>query len=370
MRILIPIDNNGWFVANPFTSLLPESLTLNGACVSTGRYWLKSNLENFDILNLQWPEHTLPEGLPFIEAVNQLCAVLTRFRQKGAVIATVHNDLPHKNRSTHARYLYESVYDRCDGFVHMGNESKHIMLKNFPKQTLGKSHIVIPHGNYSVFGERRNRLIEKESLGLVDRPTALLIGSLRNSQELLLSYRLMRAVLASGGQVLFAARLVIGNPGVSRFSQLSVRILREVMSSLARGALKLSDQVVVVETPVPSSKMSNIVGAADVLLIPRIHILNSGNVQLGFTYGSVVVGPNVGNVGEILRENGNPVFSSGDSSDKLRKVISEAFKLAHQNLGEANYKVAQDDWAWRKLGQSYIEFFESILAAKSKSSAL
>jgi len=365
MRVLLPIDNNGWFAGNPFSSLLPESLALSGACVSTGKFWLKSNLEAFDILNLQWPEHSLPEGLPFIEAIDQLCSALTRFRQKGVVVATVHNDLPHKNRSTEARHLYESVYACCDGFVHMGRESKHLVLNNFPRQSLDKFHTIIPHGNYSVFGERRNRRTEKERLGLANRPTVLIIGALRNSRELLLSYRLMRAALALDGQVIFAAGLAIGNQGLSSYSRLSNRIFREVVSTLIRGGLKLSSRVVVIGSPVPWSKMSSVVSAADVLLIPRIHSLNSGNVSLGFTYGSVVVGPDAGNIGEILRDSGNPVFSLNDSSEKLCKVVLEAFELADQNLGEANFRIAKDDWAWPKLGRSYIEFFESIRAAKS-----
>ena len=38
-------------------------------------------------------------------------------------------------------------------------------------------------------------------------------------------------------------------------------------------------------------------GAADVVFIQRVKILNSGNLPLGFYYGKVVVGPNLGDVG-------------------------------------------------------------------------
>jgi len=40
MKVLIPVDNVGWFAANPFTQLLPESFARDGACVFTGLHWL------------------------------------------------------------------------------------------------------------------------------------------------------------------------------------------------------------------------------------------------------------------------------------------------------------------------------------------
>lgn len=42
--------------------------------------------------------------------------------------------------------------------------------------------------------------------------------------------------------------------------------------------------------------------ASDVIFIQRKDILNSGNVPLAFLYHKVVVGPKVGNIGELLSE--------------------------------------------------------------------
>lgn len=51
---------------------------------------------------------------------------------------------------------------------------------------------------------------------------------------------------------------------------------------------------------------------ADIALLQRVKILNSGSLPLNFYFGNVVVGPDVGNVGEILKKTGNPVFNVED----------------------------------------------------------
>lgn len=42
--------------------------------------------------------------------------------------------------------------------------------------------------------------------------------------------------------------------------------------------------------------------SCDIALIQRTQILNSGNLPLNFYFGNVVIGPNVGNVGAILKK--------------------------------------------------------------------
>ena len=51
------------------------------------------------------------------------------------------------------------------------------------------------------------------------------------------------------------------------------------------------------ESGIPFNMMSKLLSATDVLFIPRIDSLNSGLVQLGFTYGCVVLGSKFGNIG-------------------------------------------------------------------------
>ena len=71
--------------------------------------------------------------------------------------------------------------------------------------------------------------------------------------------------------------------------------------------------------------------AADVLFIARFHVLNSGNVILGTTFGRVVVGPNSWNVGELLREINDPVLDP-DRPGTAIQAVEYVFHLAKDEI--------------------------------------
>ena len=67
--------------------------------------------------------------------------------------------------------------------------------------------------------------------------------------------------------------------------------------------------------------------AADFLFIPRTSELNSGNITLGCTFGLVVVGADTADIGEILKETGNPTFTVGNS-----KSVANSIKKAFESV--------------------------------------
>jgi glycosyltransferase involved in cell wall biosynthesis len=364
LRVLVPVDNSGWIPMNPFSALLPESLVNNGLCVYTGKYWLNLYLPDVDIVNIQWPEHSLPENLPFAEALARLCSSLDRYRAKCPIAITIHNAFPHYNGNYNARLLYESIYDRCDGFVHMSATSEKLIKEAFPRQAEGKLHTIIPHGNYAVFGPRIRRQKAKEMLCLEDRPTALIIGALRSRMEVRLALRMMKLVEEFGGQVIFAGTIALGCSGKSRFRRIFVRLLNKLESERVKYFVKSVRSVYKMSAPVPAHLIATLVSASDIVLIPRANSLSSGNVALGFTYGSIVVGPNNGNIGETLLKTGNPVFSTSSGFHDLGNCLSQAFDLAREGHGEQNYEVAHVEWDWNVIGKSYLCFYNALIRNK------
>ena len=93
--------------------------------------------------------------------------------------------------------------------------------------------------------------------------------------------------------------------------------------------------------------------AADVVLLPRLDILNSGNLPLAYYFGKVVVGPDCGNVGEILKETGNPVFDPQDP-DSAVEAVKRGLKLAAKGKGAQNRAYAIDRWGSRKIVRELI----------------
>lgn len=70
--------------------------------------------------------------------------------------------------------------------------------------------------------------------------------------------------------------------------------------------------------------------ASNVIFIQRKGQLNSVNIPLAFLFHKVVIGPDSGNIGELLRNTGNPVFRS----DKKQDIIRALKEARHLSAGE------------------------------------
>jgi glycosyltransferase involved in cell wall biosynthesis len=93
---------------------------------------------------------------------------------------------------------------------------------------------------------------------------------------------------------------------------------------------------------IPGDLMQCYFCAADVVLIQRLDIMNSGNLPMAYHAGKVVVGPDVGNVGQILRETGNFTFDPHDIQSAvgaLQKALTETAK------GKENRTYAAEHWS-------------------------
>ena len=97
------------------------------------------------------------------------------------------------------------------------------------------------------------------------------------------------------------------------------------------------------------------------VFIQRKRILNSGNLPMGFYFGKPVVGPDTGNVGEILRSTGNPVFDPGDCAS-VTAALLRGFECADAGLGRANRGFADREWALQKITDLLEHAYVDILS--------
>ena len=99
-------------------------------------------------------------------------------------------------------------------------------------------------------------------------------------------------------------------------------------------------------------------GASSISLIHRLKILNSGNVPLGFLMKNIVVGPNVGNVGEWLKETNNPTFNPHEE-----QTLIDAIWLAIRNnkVGEDNYKYAMKNLTTSIISSKLYYYYKDLL---------
>lgn len=100
--------------------------------------------------------------------------------------------------------------------------------------------------------------------------------------------------------------------------------------------------------------------ASDILFIPRLQALNSANLPLAMTFSRVVVGPDTLNVGELLRETGNPAFDPARPETAVA-AVEKGFRLAEGgHAGAENRRIALSQWDVKQCAARYLSFFRDV----------
>ena len=101
--------------------------------------------------------------------------------------------------------------------------------------------------------------------------------------------------------------------------------------------------------------------ASDISLILRMKILNSGNLPLGFYMGNVVVGPDLGNVGAILRNTGNITFMPNDINSIVTSIMS-GLELVETGKGVQNKQFAEREYSSDKICNHMYSEYKKLLS--------
>lgn len=334
---------------NHFVHVLRDALQAEGVDVtaSAEEFWNPSR--RYDIVHFQWPEAvTLGTGRIPLAA---LAGRIRRFAEEGTKFAlTRHNEVSHRSQTEDVRNLYQTVESSCDVVFHMGEYSKNTMPEENRKS--GSLHCIVPHFIYPVI-PRPDKAESRQMLGMPQSAKLVLaFGEFRSDDERELVLSIGRALRRDRIKVL-APRL-FGTSIRGRGKWAACRELRHRLKFLKYGLHLKSCGLV------SDMEMSRLFSACDVVLIQRKRILNSGNLPMGFFFGKPVVGPAIGNVGEILQATGNPVFDP-DDTDSAANAIREAFALAAKAKGEKNRRYAETRWLPAVCARSIVQAYNQLL---------
>jgi hypothetical protein len=98
--------------------------------------------------------------------------------------------------------------------------------------------------------------------------------------------------------------------------------------------------------------------AADVVFIQRIRILNSGILPMAFLFNKTVMGPGIGNIGELLDNERNFSF---DPSDR-NSVLGALEKAVNSSLTKTptNEQYAKENWNTAKICKLYEQSYHIL----------
>ena len=321
-------------------------------------FWKMEN--EYDIIHIHWPEYLSYEIEAYLHNTQsipediwkKLKHCLKFWTEKSKLIYTRHNALPHARQDQEFQTLYRLVGSYAHTMVHFANYSIQQFREWYPEFTHIK-HVVIPHHNYASLPNISTREEARKKLRIhPDAQVMLVFGDIKENEKPLIKEAFKaiphgkKVLLAPGWKILRRKIAYIRlREWVWKFEQWLASKNKSFRINL--GFVKEEDAHYYLNT-------------ADFLFIPRTNELNSGNITLGCTFGLVVVGKDTADIGEILKETGNPTFSVGDDAS-LKQAILQAYQLKESEHGEKNRVLAMNEWNMSKIADAYIKEMHQLI---------
>lgn len=346
MKILIACNIDSY--PNPYVKTLYNGLINKGIDVtcSIDEFW--SNATNYDIVHIQWPNLLVDNS-----DVNcqRLLSVIKQIREYHIpLISTCHNLVPHYNADEALNNAYRIVYTNCDHIQHLGKASIKLLKDLYPE--IKANHFIVPHHTYDEIYDLNSISKEeaRKKLGIPQNIKCILsMGMFRHDEE--------REIIISLRKDLKKTDYYILAPGFFRMTILRKNIflsLKALLLTIKYSVIAKYYGIQISHKYIPDEALPLYLKAADVMLIQRKKILNSGNVSLALLAGLPIVGPNDGNVESILRETGNFIFDRSKLNE-LPSIIKKA-GLA-ENIGKQNFDYAMKYLTTNTVADSLISFY-------------
>ncbi len=201
---------------------------------------------------------------------------------------------------------------------------------------------VSPHPTYDCFRNEdpRPASVERESLGLTDRPTLLFFGYVRRYKGLPVLLRAMPRILERHDCQLAVVGEFYHEEDETR------ALIRE---------LGLESRVRIEGRYVPNEEVARWFGAADAVVLPYRSASQSGIVQIAFGFDKPVVATRVGGLPEAVTEGRTGFLADPDDPSSLADAIERLFAADASELRKG-IRAERDRFSWDRM----VETLESL----------
>ena len=94
-----------------------------------------------------------------------------------------------------------------------------------------------------------------------------------------------------------------------------------------------------------------------------LNSINSGVIYLAFSFKKVIIGPNIGNMKDILERNNNPIFDISDFNT-LSNEMEKVYKMDLYSIEISNFNYVINECSNDKIGELHFKFYKEILNEK------
>ncbi len=352
MKVLIAFPDSKT-IENPFVRTLKNELEDIGCDVDMGldKFWEFSY--KYNIVHIQWPDSLFKNWNPSDLEVLFLKKQIEEIKKTTKIVYTRHNLIPH-SKSINRSKCYEIVEENADAIVHMGSYGIERLKENMKNHRV--KHYIIPHHLYEK--EYDENTTQKEARKILNIPqnkfVILTFGRYRNAEEVhmvLSGFREYR----NKHKYLLAPRLekILFKKEEERKKWKRIKNKLVLLKFRMNGIHMDSDSV-------SDDYLPYYFAAADVVLIQRKVILNSGNIPMAFFFKKIVIGANVGNMGELLIKTNNIIFNPNKKGD-VAKALFEAEKKLGEGIGDNNYNYARQYMNINSVAKQYLKVYQNMV---------
>lgn len=320
---------------NPFVKLLVDKLK-KYYIIKVGINALYDKNYSYDIIHFHWPEAVFYWTQPGEKELEELNKIISFRKEKGSkIIYTRHNIKPHSDRYLNNKnQLYSIIEKNSDYIIHLGNWSRNEYIRNNTKKT---SHAIIYHHIYNMFESpwiTKERARDYFNISY-DKLVVLAFGDFRNEEEKEWTLRAFNSI-EHDDKLLIAPR----------FGKILPSTIHDARHYWLHNKF------------VDDEELAYYFTVADIVFIQRTDILNSGNLPMAFLFNKFVVGPDIGNVGEILQKTNNFTFVPGNVNS-VQKAFKEAIhQIYHGNCKNHNYAIRH--WSIKRIANQYKKIFNQL----------
>jgi len=277
----------------------------------------KDYSSSYKIIHIHWPEAIFDWHEPKEKELNDFEKVIGKWKQNSLIVYTKHDTGRHKGMTPNFTRLFQLIENNTDIFIHLGNYSKNLYSRLYPSA----KHELVFHPIYeNTFGvlskeEAREKLQIAQDAVVIIAP-----GNIRNFAERKMVLQSFKK-LENKKKVLIATtmRSEIKFDFRGRVKLKRLFNIRDYVVNKFKEKHQPPEYLFNYER-ISDNDLSLRMSAADLVLIPRIEILNSGTFFLGLTFNKIVVGPATGNLEEQLQQFKMPSFNPASISSVTRAL--------------------------------------------------
>ena len=345
--------SNPWG-GNEYVSTLIEEIAKNedDVCFFWGisMFWNDALMRKCDIIHIQWPSYLLYEETGVVHDSKEVCDRLKHLKRLGKkIVTTCHNLEPHYCKSEEEKKCYCIAYENSNMILHLGEWSKDQFDSLYPNA----SNVLLLHHVYdTVYEAFPNKKESREYLGWDDNSQYILcFGAFRDDEE--------RRFLIEVSKHFKREKVFFVAPSFSEMPWGG--LVNNYKRRIKKFALRKLNHIIVTghEFGVRKKDVPYYYGGADAAFVFRKKVLNSGTIPLAFLMGKVVVGPDMGNVGCLLKSLKNPVYSVNDT-ESVVAAIKSGLELSKSTLGQENKQYALEHMSTKQIARQLFDYYHFL----------